>query len=1094
MQSDKQNSRFRYVRLTLLLLVLIGSFVAYYQWFDRDTGEDYDIRTALERISVDPDYEKYFGNEIDKLAKLDTDKDGTPDVADIDIDGDGTPNTSDQDIDGDGASNADDPSSALVAIIGLTGQNGRDGRAGQDGATGRDGPAGQNGTDGMNGSTGSDGVEGVMGPQGATGTVGIVTDDGIIDTSLTGSDLDIQLMLATGSGLQKLSSGLSLTTTCASDEILKWNGTTWGCSADQAGITYTAGDGINITGNAISSILGNTIDTTEILDGTITTTDLSAAAVTNSVLASDSVTSDKIQDGAVTFIDMSDNGCATGQTMKYSGTNWACAADIDTDTTYTAGAGLSLVGTEFKVDPSNLPAISSFINSDVLVIGTSAGAKKITYNDLFSNILGALNYRGTWNANTNSPNLTSYCDITTKGHYYVVSGPGTTSLGGFTPWANNDWVICDGSSWQQIQSTNDVNSVFGRTGPVTAQSGDYTASQITNVPVGSISSTTVQTALNELATETLSNSLTSGKIYVGNASDTATAVTVTGDITLLNTGAVSVNANTINSAKIIDGSIVAADIATGGITTTQILDGTISGADLATSAVTSAKILDATIATADLANNAVTGAKILDGTVLFADLSANGCTTNQIVKRSATAWICAADNDSLSTISCSSNQVVWWDSALSVWQCSQLNTYNITDGTIDLVDLAFNSVSSAKIVDGTIITADVANDAITTGKILDGTILFGDLASNGCTNGQIAKYNGTAWVCAADDNMGATYTAGAGVTIVSNAISATLGTDITSSEILDGTVAAVDVAADTLDYSELKDSLALDATTTTSLGANNIVINLNSTGDYLIQDNGTTVLSILDDGSLLHKNAADSISAFRVENAAGTDLLNINTTAGTVQIGDVVADATAALLILDTKNTSGDPPGTNGAMYYNSNMGKFRCHQNNIWIDCITAAMSWSTDSAMTIGATTTAPTKATTKVADYIRSRQIQGNEYKIEFKYAHTNATGAAIGNGDYLFTLPNGLSFDPVKHPYYSGGTTDDATGMAYAIPDAVANVSANGYNAISAIVPYDSTHFRVFTFKGDGEFFRVGSSSYSMTWSTLSYNGSFSIFIP
>jgi hypothetical protein len=50
-------------------------------------------------------------------------------------------------------------------------------------------------------------------------------------------------------------------------------------------------------------------------------------------------------------------------------------------------------------------------------------------------------------------------------------------------------------------SPSEVNSVFGRSGIVTAQSGDYTATQITNTPAGTIAAVTVQAALNELDTE-----------------------------------------------------------------------------------------------------------------------------------------------------------------------------------------------------------------------------------------------------------------------------------------------------------------------------------------------------------------------------------------------------------------------------------------------------------------------------------------------------------------------------------------------------------------------------------------------------------------
>ena len=46
-----------------------------------------------------------------------------------------------------------------------------------------------------------------------------------------------------------------------------------------------------------------------------------------------------------------------------------------------------------------------------------------------------------------------------------------------------------------------VTSVFGRTGAVVAAGGDYTASQITNVPAGDIAAVTVQAAIDELDTE-----------------------------------------------------------------------------------------------------------------------------------------------------------------------------------------------------------------------------------------------------------------------------------------------------------------------------------------------------------------------------------------------------------------------------------------------------------------------------------------------------------------------------------------------------------------------------------------------------------------
>ncbi len=52
-----------------------------------------------------------------------------------------------------------------------------------------------------------------------------------------------------------------------------------------------------------------------------------------------------------------------------------------------------------------------------------------------------------------------------------------------------------------------------------------------------------------------------------------------------------------------------------------------------------------------------------------------------------------------------------------------------------------------------------------------------------------------------------------------------------------------------------------------------------------------------------------------------------------VTIGD--NESTAALLVLDRYNDSSDPPGTNGGMYYNTSLAKFRCFEDSTWKDCI---------------------------------------------------------------------------------------------------------------------------------------------------------------
>jgi hypothetical protein len=55
---------------------------------------------------------------------------------------------------------------------------------------------------------------------------------------------------------------------------------------------------------------------------------------------------------------------------------------------------------------------------------------------------------------------------------------------------------------------------------------------------------------------------------------------------------------------------------------------------------------------------------------------------------------------------------------------------------------------------------------------------------------------------------------------------------------------------------------------------------------------------------------------------------------GSVYIGGVSVDSTAQLLVLDTKDTVGDPTGINGAMYYNSSTKVMRCYVNSAWQHC----------------------------------------------------------------------------------------------------------------------------------------------------------------
>jgi len=91
-------------------------------------------------------------------------------------------------------------------------------------------------------------------------------------------------------------------------------------------------------------------------------------------------------------------------------------------------------------------------------------SSKIPISQIPAALLGDVNYQGTWNANTNTPVLSS--GVGTKGYYYVVSADGATNLNGITDWKLGDWAIFNGTTWNKVDNTDAVISVNGLIGAV----------------------------------------------------------------------------------------------------------------------------------------------------------------------------------------------------------------------------------------------------------------------------------------------------------------------------------------------------------------------------------------------------------------------------------------------------------------------------------------------------------------------------------------------------------------------------------------------------------------------------------------------------
>jgi hypothetical protein len=85
----------------------------------------------------------------------------------------------------------------------------------------------------------------------------------------------------------------------------------------------------------------------------------------------------------------------------------------------------------------------------------------------------ATEYKGAWNASTNSPSLTD--GTGTNGDMYRVSVGGSQDLGsGSQTFAAGDAIIYNGSIWEKIPGEDIIQSVNGQTGVVVLDSDDIT--------------------------------------------------------------------------------------------------------------------------------------------------------------------------------------------------------------------------------------------------------------------------------------------------------------------------------------------------------------------------------------------------------------------------------------------------------------------------------------------------------------------------------------------------------------------------------------------------------------------------------------------
>jgi hypothetical protein len=236
---------------------------------------------------------------------------------------------------------------------------------------------------------------------------------------------------------------------------------------------------------------------------------------------------------------------------------------------------------------------------------------------------------------------------------------------------------------------------------------------------------------------------------------------------------------------------------------------------------------------------------------------------------------------------------------------------------------------------------------------------------------------------------------------------------------------------------------------------------------------------------------------------SGNDVYN---TTGKVGIGTNAPDASAILdvsssskgllpprVALTARNGTSSPissPTTGLFVYNTATAGTaanavspgFYFYNGTVWTRM--DPEEWSTPVAITVGAVTTAPTKGTI-VYDKVSYRRTSTTSYEVTYNYAQS-APGTA-GSGDYLFSLPAGLSFGS---SVLKTNSTVYETVINRAIigTGILAATDANRFRAI-AIVPYDSTKFRLVVTSSDNTGQIIDSATLGLNFDGISYKFSF-----
>ncbi|PWG79214.1 beta strand repeat-containing protein [Pararcticibacter amylolyticus] len=225
------------------------------------------------------------------------------------------------------------------------------------------------------------------------------------------------------------------------------------------------------------------------------------------------------------------------------------------------------------------------------------------------------------------------------------------------------------------------------------------------------------------------STLPSAQIFVGNASGVATAMPMSGDAGISNTGELAIGSNAVTSSKLASDASIDANRA---VTTQHIRNNAVTSSKLSSDAS-----IDAyrAVSTNHIKDNAVTSDKLAaDGSV-----DANRAVTANHIRNNAVSSAKLSSDASVDAYrAVTTNHVrdkaitsakLAWDGSVDANRA--VTTDHIRDNAVTTVKIADQNVTTPKISDVAVTTAKIADAAVTTVKIADANVTLAKLGTEG---------------------------------------------------------------------------------------------------------------------------------------------------------------------------------------------------------------------------------------------------------------------------------------------------------------------------------------------------------------------------